>query len=270
MLIGGLNLPALAETSDNTQVIPTEKPSVPPMLLKPGQRLFVGTDTEDLVATYDVDLARKQVAAYPDSPEARFILAVALSRTSYVEEALKEVRTARHLAEAKGDPSYFDHMISVYEGLLTNYPEVNEVHYGLAWAYYMKAYLVNHYHQRQICGAKTPNQLEKVVLPDQRVTTSSSSQADAKPYYEAALKHLDILLSQDPSDIWARVYRAFLQAEYTGNLDEAINTWQNCKIMAPDNPASYFFLGEAYLKKGNLKECLNNIAQAVALRAIGK
>src|SRR5580698_6460323 len=63
----------------------------PALLLKPGKPLTAGMQTEDITATYDVALARQQVAAYPASPEASFVLAVALTRTSMVEEALQEV-----------------------------------------------------------------------------------------------------------------------------------------------------------------------------------
>ena len=80
----------------------------------------------------------------------------------------------------------------------------------------------------------------------------------------------DDLLARNPGDIWAKVYQAFLKAEYTGNLEEAMVTWRTCQTLTPDNPAPYFFLGEGYLKQGNLKECVNNISKAIALRAVGK
>jgi len=97
---------------------------------------------EDLVPTDDVNLATQQVAAFPDSAEASFILAVALTRTSRVEEALKEVQRARKLSKAEGGPEYFDKMIASYEDMLQSAPDDNRVRYSLAWAYYMKAYLL--------------------------------------------------------------------------------------------------------------------------------
>ncbi len=90
-----------------------------------------------------------------------------------------------------------------------------------------------------------------------------------KTYYEAALKKLDDLLARKPNDIWARVYRAHLCAEYTGDLSAAMVTWKECQKQSPQNPAAYFFLGEGYLKQGNLKECFSNISKAIALRALG-
>jgi tetratricopeptide (TPR) repeat protein len=76
-------------------------------------------------------------------------------------------------------------------------------------------------------------------------------------------------LARQPDDVWARVYRAHLQAESSGNIDQAIVEWQKVKEASPLNPAAYFFLGEGYLKKGNLKESLTNVSKAIALRATG-
>src|SRR6516164_6256763 len=128
----------------------------PKLLLKPGQPVAVNMQTEDIAVTEDVNLAKEQVAAYPESPEASFILAVALTRTSRVEEALKEVRRARKLADKQGGPAYFDHMIGEYEEMLKSYPDDNRVRYGLAWAYYMKAYVLARYSKKT--EAKAPVQ----------------------------------------------------------------------------------------------------------------
>lgn len=317
--------------------------------------LDASTNAQDLVPTDDVELAKKQVDAYPDSPEASFILAVALTRTSRVEDALKEVRRARKLAEQKGGADYFDKMIATYEDLLKNYPNENRVRYGLAWAYYMKAYLVANY-SRKVAAWKAKNgdpakalaavgndpakaiEKAKAELAAQQAAQSNTTgggngnnsatkaadsktldaaknalQAAVEPgkpvdvnkilsaagalaqgnasslpkipsvmdnvdpndipqirkYYELALSKLDDLLAQKPDDVWAMVYRAHLKAEYTGNLDEAMKTWTACREKFPNNPSSYFFLGEGFLKQGNLKESLNNVSKAVALRAMG-
>lgn len=312
---------------------------------KPGIELSVGTDTQDLVPTDDVTLAKKQADAYPDSPEARFILAVALTRTSHVEDALKEVRTARKLAEAKGGTTYFDQMILTYEDMLKNYPNENRVRYGLAWAYYMKAYLLANYSKKvaawkakngdpnvalanaakaAAAGNGTANGASVAITKAADTATAAQKQANldaaknqviaatqkGKPldlngimgavgslaqgntsalpkipsvmdnvepadvpqirkFYEQGLTKLDELIAQKPDDVWALVYRAHLRAEYDGNLDAAMSTWKQCSEKFPNNPAAYFFLGEGYLKQGNLKESLNNVSKAVALRAMG-
>ena len=117
-------------------------------------------------------------------------------------------------------------------------------------------------------GVKAP----KAIAPIQGAMDKAdvSVQGQVKKYYELALSKLDELLKQEPADMWARVYRAHLKAEYTGNLDEGTANWHQCQKDAPDNPAPYFFLGEGYLKQGNLKESLGNISRAIALRAQGK
>ncbi|HEY9712123.1 MAG TPA: tetratricopeptide repeat protein, partial [Chroococcales cyanobacterium] len=343
----------------------------PKVLLKPGQPLNITMAQEDLVPTDDVELARQQAIAYPDSPEASFILAVALTRTSRVEEALKEVRRARRLAQAQGGAVYFDKMISQYEKMLEYCPDENRVRYGLAWAYYMKAYLLSQSHPmgqnalpiaatagnstapapadttaakekstttatvaastnpetpqstttakpqgaatatvattaketsaaaatstpqnkevwanaasaNQLLGLLSPKlaqaapavpgAVSSLQLPQYKGALEKAS-PDAVPqikqYYEAALKNLDDLLARNPKDVWARVYRAHLYAEYTGDLSSSMKAWSQCQKEAPQNPAPYFFLGQGYLKQGNLKESLSNISRAIALRAVG-
>jgi tetratricopeptide (TPR) repeat protein len=367
------------------------EPPVARMLLKPGKSLSISMETEDIVCTNDVDLARRQRESYPDSPEASFIYAVALSRTSRVEDALKEVRRARKLAEKQGGPSYFDKMIDTYEKMLTYYPDDNQVRYHLAWAYYMKAYVLAKYshlantsqakYKEWVAQASKPDEPiakpgepitkpgEPITKPGEPITkpgeavaiaadaeaknveagtkagsvnskvadaaakagasdakagaadakagaadakagaadvkatasdgkavvavaapnqsestdvlgniqkasnTISSASPQAIPqvqkYYRLATAKLDDLLKRDPSDVWARVYRAYLQAEASGDLVAAMSEWEKVREQAPTNPAAYFFLGQGYLKQGNLKECLTNVSKAVALRAIG-
>lgn len=328
-------------TEDDTNAVKTD--ATGKALWKPGQTLSVDTDVEDIQPTDDINVATKQMQAYPDSPEASFIYAVNLTRTSRVEEALKEVRRARKLAEGKGGPAYFDKMIDTYEVMLKNFPQEDRVRYHLAWAYYMKAYLIAKYSKRSALWKKAnPELAAKIAAQAQAAQAQAQGQAPAavaaaapsatpgatpaasaaptavpppsikpdtssvgqllnavaglangtvttdklripsamescepqdapevKRYYEAALKKLDEMLVNKPHDVWAIVYRAHLKAEYTGNLEEAMNTWRNCKQKYPNNPAAYFFLGEGYLRQGNLKESLNHVSKAVALRALG-
>jgi hypothetical protein len=289
------------------------------IIVKPGIPITVTTQTEDLVPTDDPDLAKKQVDAYPDSAEASFIYAVALTRTSRVEEALKEIRRARRLAEKDGGPQYFDKMIASYEEMVKNYPDENRVRYGLAWAYYMKAYLVARQSKKQqeqqeyleklkqqaqakdTCPANkdgksaAPGWLNAWATPympkdkDGTVKTlelktgadaphvkgaleqaAPSMVPEVKTYYQQALKNLDELIKRKPDDVWAIAYRAHLNLEYSGDLDSSMAVWKDCAQRFPDNPAAYFFLGEGYLKQGNLKECLSNISRAIALRGLSK
>ncbi len=376
--------------------------------------LTITTASENIRVTNDAKLARDQVTNYPDSPEAHFVLAVALTRTSQVEEALKEIRIARKLSTQKGGAAYFDKMIDEYENMLGYYPNDNEVRYHLAWAYYMKAYVLARYSKSVIHGgAANPNQTAvnakgttaivspgerqwqsewvqqsavskpdskqsasngadksdtkdaadattggaapertehgagvnsdtKLISQDAKIDTSGGAgnggagsggvgsgssgsagtfqaerpSADKAPdtvakatpdnfvlsnplgkqianlgpvtamdyamtsaapevipqiksYYERALKKLDEVLEHEPDDLWANLYRAHLRAEYSGDIDAAMTVWQRCQEAHPNSPAPYFFLGEGYLKKGDLRQCLTNVSKAIALRAIG-
>jgi len=272
-------------TANATQAAPVAEdiaPTAPPATdkpiatwtFKPGQPISVGMETEDTICTYDLALAKRQREAYPDSAEAGFIYAVALSRTSQIETALQEVRRAKRLAEKDGGPAYFDKMIATYEKMLTYTPEDNQVRYHLAWAYYMKAYLLDRA-SRQTAqqNAKYAEWIAQAKKPQAEPGAVEIAAPDAIPqvkrYYELALNKLDDLLARQPDDVWARVYRAHLQAESTGNIDQAMVEWQKVKDASPMNPAAYFFLGQGYLKKGNLKESMSNVSKAIALRATG-
>jgi len=291
-----------AAPSTNSSAAPSEAPSAAPSAnlapdtsgaaaapttwaIKPGQPISVGMTTEDTICTYDVALAKRQREAFPDSAEAGFIYAVALSRTSQIETALKEVRRAKRLAENDGGPTYFDNMIASYEKMLTYTPDDNQVRYHLAWAYYMKAYLLERAsHQTPQQNAKyaawiaqaqkeAPASTDTAKTDTAKTDTANSVTPDAIPqvkrYYALALAKLDDLLLREPDDVWARVYRAHLQAESSGNIDQAMIEWQKVKEASPLNPAAYFFLGQGYLKKGNLKESMSNVSKAIALRATG-
>lgn len=265
----------------------TGEEPVAKVILEPGKALVVNTGFEDIVCTNDVTLARKQRDNFADSPEASFIYAVALSRTCMVEDALKEVRRARKLAEKQGGPAYFDKMIKSYEDMLTYYPDDNQVRYHLAWAYYMKAYVLAKYSHQNTAykewldnakqstnkdAEETSGKSTGSVLSDmthiQKTVSSASPQAipQIQQYYKLALDKLDQVIARDPGDTWARIYRAHLALESSGKLDESIAQWEQAKQQNPNNPAPYFFLGEGFLKQGNLKECLRNVSKAIALR----
>jgi hypothetical protein len=272
-----------------TATAPTTDPAAAPRVLaKPGDTLSITTTSDDLNPTDDLNIAREQVKAYPNSPEAHFILAVALTRTSNVEEAIQEVRRAKKLAYAQGGSEYFDKTIAKYESMLTYLPEDDKVRYGLAWAYYMKAYLIAQQSKdMQKAIALKAQQEGKSLAPDASLIDKATKDPNSmrvkgalelahpdyvpyiRKYYELSLGKLDELISRQPGDTWAKVYRAFVKAEYTGNVEEAMNTWLACRAESPNNPSPYFFLAEGYLKQGNLKESLSNISKAVALRAQG-
>ncbi len=423
------------------------------IIFKPGMEFSIGAANEQIKVTNDAKLAREQVSNSPDSPEAHFVLAVALTRTSQVEEALKEIRTARKLSQQKGGAVYFDQMIGEYEDMLKSYPEDNQIRYHLAWAYYMKAYVLARYSKQvapkppavatvppaaagsaqtvpakpnsaaaaatagtvatgtategappvaSVAASKNwqsefvaqnsvlkPEELaeddshiigtagkaatgttDKSDPSDKTASTDQSESGDpkakkskkagkehaaknsrdkkiaenstdkgyvnlgeendapktdakktaftpptvqpanaaagggnknfwanplgnlpnlgpitgmeyatanaapevipqVKAYYRRALKKLDEVIEREPDDMFANLYRAHLKAEYSGDIDSAMKVWESCRDAHPNSPAPYFFLGEGYLKKGNLGQCLTNVSKAIALRSTG-
>ncbi len=367
--------PVTPQTTGNKQIAAIEVPkkdddasaeNAQKIILKPGQPLVLGTDTEDVQPTDDVNLAREQAAHFPDSAEAAFILAVALTRTSQVEEALKEVRVARRLAQAAGGPAYFDKMIKSYEEMLQDVDDPR-VRYSLAWAYYMKAYLLAQDSRRALSNpvqvvpnstqATAPALLPAAAAATTTTTTTATAQTAATSpvtapasaatattppvvpqnttvpstvsaraekkkvdpnlaiqilqglnpdiaakmsadggkvpaaqlptiptaiqkaapsavpqihqYYADALRNLDAVLAKKPDDVWALLYRWHLYAEDTGNLGEAMKHWRDAERRFPSNPGVQFFLGEGYLKEGNLKEAVMHASKAILLRGLG-
>jgi tetratricopeptide (TPR) repeat protein len=446
--------PTASSTPSTTAVSTTPAtPGAPrkKIIFKPGMEFSIGAANEQIKVTNDAKLAREQVSNSPDSPEAHFVLAVALTRTSQVEEALKEIRTARKLSQQKGGAVYFDQMIGEYEDMLKSYPEDNQIRYHLAWAYYMKAYVLARYSKQvapkppavatvaPAAAGSTPAVSAKpssagtasgtvangtaaegtapaastaasknwqsefvaqnsVLKPEElaeddspnigtagKAATEAATKSDSsdktasadksesgdpkakkskkggkehaaklssdkkiaenspdkgyvnlgeendapkidatktaftpptvqpanaaagggnknfwanplgnlpnlgpitgmeyatanaapevipqvKAYYRRALKKLDEVIEREPDDMFANLYRAHLKAEYSGDIDSAMKVWESCRDAHPNSPAPYFFLGEGYLKKGNLGQCLTNVSKAIALRSTG-
>lgn len=282
---------------------------IPKITFKPGNALSIDAGFEDIVCTNNVTLAKQQRDNFAESAEASFIYAVALSRTCAVEDALKEVRRARRLAEKEGGPVYFDKMIASYEKMLESYPDDNQVRYHLAWAYYMKAYVLAKYstpkngqavhpaYKAWVDEAKKEAKEEESGKENSEAANNTKDGAPAKTavapaslphikrtiegvapevvpqiqkYYALAMQKLDQVLAANPTDVWSRIYRAHLAYEASGDMSSSLKEWTLARDQNPMNPAPYFFLGEGFLKQGNLKECMLNVSKAIALRTENK
>lgn len=294
----------VAQTPSLDGLNDTGKP-LPKVTLKPGNALSIDAGFEDIVCTNNVTLAKQQRDNFIDSAEASFIYAVALSRTCAVEDALKEVRRARRLAEKEGGPVYFDKMIASYEKMLESYPDDNQVRYHLAWAYYMKAYVLAKYstpkngqavhpaYKAWVDEAKKETEKENSESPNKDGVATAAAITQAAPpslphikrtiegvapevvpqiqkYYALAMQKLDQVLAANPTDVWSRIYRAHLAYEASGDMSASLKEWTLARDQNPMNPAPYFFLGEGFLKQGNLKECMLNVSKAIALRTENK
>lgn len=268
---------------------------------KPGMILTGSLGENALNPTCDLELAKAQSTEFPDSPEAAFIHAVALTKSSQVEVALKEVRRARNLARATGDPNYFNRAVSEYEDSLKADPDNLCVRYGLGWAYYMQAYLFGEEAKKQE-KAKTQNPyqpykkqsklnsnllagagiLASVItgtkppasaiphIPGALEGTPEWAQGQIKAYYKKSLDMLAEVIKRDPKDPWAQVYRVHVNEEYDGNNASALAQLGALKNKFPNNPAVEFFLADAQARNGNFAAGASSLGRAVQLKLEGK
>lgn len=268
---------------------------------RPGVILTGSTGQDALTPYCDLAQAAQQAKQYPTSPEAAFIYAVALTRTSQVEQALKEVRRARNLAQATGDPDYFNRAVGQYELTLQDEPDNNCIRYGLGWGYYMQAYLFATKARNKV---NLENRMAGIMPKKQSKTTTgllggaailASALTGTRPmasvipripgalddvpawaepqirmYYQKCLSQLGELIKRDPKDIWAAAYRAHVQEEFDGNHDAALAKLVALKKTTPQNPAVAFFLADAYARNGNYGAGLSSFGDAIKIRASGK
>lgn len=267
---------------------------------RPGMILTGTAGTEVLSLTCDLGLAAKQAAENPTSPEAAFIHAVALTRSTKVEEALQEARRARRLARETGDPDYFNRAVKEYELSLAHEPENICVRYSLSWAYYMQAYLLCERVRKEEAAANPmPVQARKkkkgldgllagaaivgsVLVgekppPDLLPKIPSALQGapawlipNIKSYYQKSLFELDEVIKRDPNNAWAQAYRTHLAEEYDGNSAAALQKLRSLKQRFPDNPAVAFFFADASMRNGDIASGAGSLGQALKMRLEGK
>lgn len=195
--------------------------------------------------TNDVDTAEAQVKAEPNDPEAHFLLAIAYSRTPYVEKALQALERSRKLArKSKEGFAIFDRKIAEYERLLQKNPDDPLVLYRLGFGYYMRGYAVANGYMPGPNG-KSPD-----------------------GFYDQSEHAFQRLISLDTTDPYARDYLGYLLAERNPdkNYDAAVALWNEALKINPENPAAYMLLGQAALKKGNLRLAIESTAQALKIR----
>ena len=214
----------------------------------------LGTETEDIALTDDINIARAQVKKYPDNPEAHFNLAIALSRTSAVEDAIKELRKTKLLIRKEENAGIIEKKIIEYKEILKGDPAAHNIRYRLAFSHYLKAYLANKTTTSSMFGSK-------LALDEKN--------SIAKENLELSIYYFNELLKLNPNDSWAKIYLGFILAEQFSDTDRAKELWHEVLKTDPNNPASYFFLGELHIKEGKLKEGIKEISQAILLRSLG-
>ncbi|MGE0200418.1 MAG: tetratricopeptide repeat protein [Candidatus Melainabacteria bacterium] len=215
-----------------------------PVLAQPALKAELSTDK--LVMTDDIDVAKAQVEAYPDDPEAHFLLAMAYSRTPFIEEAFKSMKRAKGLMKTSPQGyANLDAKLAEYEDMLRYSPDDTMVLYRLAFGYFSKGYGI-----------------EKNYI---------KNNPDAPAiWYDKAEETMRRVIALDPADAWARNYLGFLLININedANLDEAMMLWEEAVAIEPLNPGAHLMLGEAYMKKGDLKKALQHSSAAIEGRLL--
>jgi tetratricopeptide (TPR) repeat protein len=209
--------------------------------LKP---LSGGISQDAYALSDDIAVAEAQVQANPNDAEAHFLLAIAYSRTPYVEKALIELDRSRQLARKSQEGfALFDRKIAEYERMLQKSPDSPLVLYRLGFGYYMRGYAIDYGYMKD---------------------------ASHKPaaFYDKAEQIFRHLVSIAPTDISAKNYLGYLLAEREPdkNYDAAVELWQESIRLDTGNPAAYMLLGQAAMKKGNLRQAVEYSTMALKAR----
>lgn len=251
--------------------------------------IMIGTKTEDIALTDNLSVARAQVAKYPDNPEAHFNLAIALSRTSLVEEAVKELHKTKKIIKKQKRVDLIDKKIVEYEKMLEEDEKAHNIRYRLAFSHYLKAYFIEKEKRKALkkLKKKKNKQLAKEGKPPIKEKKKSKSPSigldifgsdqlsiedkdpQVKKHLDTSIKYFEEILSKTPDDIWAKIYYAFIVAEQLNDYKKANTLWREAMAQDPSNPAPHFFIGELLIKQGNLKEGIAEISQALLLRTTG-
>lgn len=228
--------------------------------------LRLSTETEDIFLTDDINIARAQVAKYPENAEAHFNLAIALSRTSKVEEAIKELRKTKILIRKPENAGIIEKKINEYNEMLKNNPEAHNIRYRLAFSHYLKAYFM----AKEIQKKKNQNikKTSSSILDSQSLLIKKQNPI-VKDNLDKSVSYFQEHITLNPDDSWAKVYYAFILVEQYGDIIQAKKIWSSVLEKEPNNPAPYFFLGELHIKEGDLKKGIQEISQAILLRSLG-
>jgi cytochrome c-type biogenesis protein CcmH/NrfG len=230
-------------TLKQAAVAPAKMPGKPAIMAP----IELSTEKKTLDLTDDIARAEAQAAAYPNDPEAQFLLAVAYSRSPYIEKALQVLQRTKRLIKNRADRlETVERLTQDYEAALTQRPNDTRILYRLAFGYYLKGMGLKKYQQVGLA-----EQLEWVHKA------------------QATLKQV---IALDPTDVAARNYLGFIVAEEGTDtqkpdmLPMAITMWQQSLAVNPVNPGAYWLLGQAYLKQGNLLKAAQHVEKGIQAR----
>jgi tetratricopeptide (TPR) repeat protein len=216
----------------------------PKAVIKPVE---LGTERQALNLTDDIPTAETQAAAHPTDPEAQFLLAVAYSRSPYIEKALQVLQRTKRLIKNRQDRlATVDHLIREYEQALTARPTDTRILYRLAFGYYLKGMGLKKY--------QNVPATEQLAWIHQAETTMQK------------------VIALDASDIWARNYLGFVLAEEGTDtarpelVKQAEHIWNESLVINPVNPGAYWLLAQLYIKQGNLLKAAQFAEKGIVAR----
>lgn len=214
-----------------------------PVLMR-AKPLAGGVSQEAFALSNDLDLAELQVKQNPNDAEAHFLMAVAYSRTPYVEKSLEALDKARKIARnSKEGFAVFDRKIAEYEKMLSLKPDDPLTLYRLGFGYYIRGYAVANGYIK-----------DKKIRPNQ--------------YYDKAEQTFRHLIIIDPADYSARNYLGYLLAERDPkvNYNAAVQLWEESLTISQENPGAYMLLGQAAMLQGDLRQAVRYSGKALKAR----
>lgn len=211
-----------------------------------GKPLSGGVSQEILGLGEEILQAERAVKAAPHDAEAHFLLALAYSRTPYLERALEELDLSRRLARKSPEGfALFDRRIADYEKQKKLDSPDPVLLYRLGFAYYVRGYAVEKGYIKDSVKSVVPNH-----------------------YYDKAESAFRQLVSMDKEDFWARNYLGYLLAERNpeANYQEATQLWHESLAISEENPGAYMLLGQAAMQQGDLRQAVVYSAKALKSR----
>ncbi|WP_303675215.1 tetratricopeptide repeat protein [Vampirovibrio chlorellavorus] len=217
-----------------------------------GSPLSGGVTREVLGMGEEITQGEHRVKASPNDAEAHFLLALAYSRTPYLERALEELDLSRRIARKSPEGfALFDRKIAEYEKRIDAQSPDPVLMYRLGFAYYVRGYAV----EKGYIVEKNDNKaVSNAVVPNQ--------------FYDKAEEAFRHLIRLDPDDFWARNYLGYLLAERNpqANHQAAVQLWRESLAISEDNPGAYMLLGQAAMQEGDLRQAVLYTSKALHSR----
>ena len=196
--------------------------------------------------------AMDKAREFPNDPKAHFELAVLYSRSNYLLDALKEVKTARNLLVTQDDATFLQQTVQNYEKQAKKNPKSLMAWYRLGLAYYLEGYAI----EKTKFGPKL-----KAFAPEPPAA-----------YYNKSKNALQKALGINARDVYTKNYLGYIVFENDKNVPQAIKMWkESLAVDSNNNMAAYFLLANAYKKSGDFVNSLVYGAKALEIQSrLGK